>query len=280
MKTFWHNNGEADEQGNFVAEIQDDAGKTVSVFKGKSEREVADTVLSSAANASAEIKRLRGSRAPDHAPAAPQAAAPRDLSPEERLRLSYEMGDPDKVQGAVREVVQAVTGLRPEDIGAAIARMSEAEQQTYFREQTRLFLATNPDYFNHDDNEQRMVELLQLKKLDYTANNLQIVYDDLISKGLLIQRPAIESEAAAASQEQGQNPNGSAAEPNPPRPQARPRGYTVSSGMRSSDASARPPQPVAKPKLTRAELDKIPYADLKVKLRDKAFRDQVDAMPR
>lgn len=275
MKTLWHSDGEANEEGDFVAEIQDDNGRMRSMFKGKTHKEVADKLLASYASSTAEFDRLRSERKPDRAPASTQIA-PRPLSADDSFRLGAELTSPNTAPQAIEEIITKAVGAAPAVIGQTLADLRQERELAYVRAEAAAFLEANPDYYPDDRNKGRLLKELQLKGLDVTRNNLQIVYEELESQGLMLQKPE-GFEQQQEHQPESQPAGKSAGEPK--LPETRPRLAAMSTGMRSGDARAPRPATTPKPKVTRAELEAMPREEYLTKLRDPVFRAAVDALP-
>jgi hypothetical protein len=64
MKPIWLNNGKRNEDGERVAVIESSTGKPVSIFKGRTYREVADRILESQAHANQVISKLHSKCSP------------------------------------------------------------------------------------------------------------------------------------------------------------------------------------------------------------------------
>jgi len=77
MEYIWLNDGEPDDNGDYIAEIRNAAGNRVSTYKGKTYKEVADKLLDSQVNANRELRRLKK---PD-AGRTPLKVEPRELTP-------------------------------------------------------------------------------------------------------------------------------------------------------------------------------------------------------
>ena len=278
MKIFWQNDGEANADGLFIAELQDDNGNQKSMFKGTSHKEVADKVLASYASSVAEFDRMKAQRKPDRAPVAAAIAAPKVLTADESFRLGAQLSDPTTATKAVDELITARVGASPVEISRVLSDVQSREAEKYYAAEAQAFARDNPSYFPDDAgaNRAKLFSALQLKGLDLTRNNLQIVYDELESQGLMLKRP----EQFEQQQEQpDRQPAGkSAGEPNPP--QTRPRLAAYSTGIRSTDPVAPRPPSNPKPKVTRAELEAMPKEEYLTKMRDPAFREAVDSLPR
>jgi hypothetical protein len=267
MKYEWLNDGEPDQNGDYIAVIENAAGARISTFKGKTYKEVADALLQSQANANREISRLRR---PDQA-RVPQAlkTEAKELSPADKLRLSTDITDPEKVVETVTEIVtHAQGGVTPRESTKRLASMTEEQRDQYYKDEAVAFVQANPDYYPVQQNRDKLFAALKDNNLDLTRNNLALVYQTLSDQGELIAWPTEPTD--------GPKPNGQP-EPNSPSPtNTRPR--SVSTGIRSSDASATAPPPPTPKKITRADIERMSRAEYQEKLRDPAFRKAVDAL--
>ena len=273
MKHEWLNNGEPDENGDYVAVIENAAGHRISTFKGKSVKDVADQLLQSQANANREISRLRR---PDHARLPhPIKTEEKTLTSADKLRLATEITDPDKVVDAVTEIVtHAQGGVKPQDSIKNLSDVGKGQTDEYYRAEAEAFIKANPDYYPVQQNRDKLFAALKDNNYDLTRNNLALVYQTLSDLGELIAWP---SEPTDGPKPNGQMREESSPEPNPPSPtNTRPR--SVSTGIRSSDASASAPPPPAPKKITRADIERMSRAEYQERLRDPAFKKAVDAL--
>lgn len=274
MQSKWLNDGEPDENGEYIAVIENAAGARISTFKGKTYKEVADQLLRSQENANREISRLRR---PDQA-RIPQSlkTEAKTLTPTDKLRLATDITDPDKVVEAVTEIVTAAQdGVSPRQNVRNVATMTDDQRDNYYRTEAEAFVAANPDYYPVQQNQQKIFAALEANRYDLTRNNLTIVYQTLLDQGEMIPWPTSgdNGENGAAHTEPAR-PNG---KPEPNTPSPRPR--SISTGIRSSDASASPPPPPTPKKLTRADIERMPRREYMDKLANEpGFRKAVDAL--
>jgi hypothetical protein len=285
MKHIWLNDGEPDENGEYIAIIENSAGARVSTFKGKTVKEVADKLLESQVNANREISRLRR---PDQGRQGLKVQ-PRDLTPADKLRLSAEITDPDKVVDAVTEIVTAQQGTSPASVGRVLSKQEQEAEDAYHRAQAIAFARATPDYYPVPQNLQALMNELQANGYNFTTNNLEIVFQTLTDREELIPWPSEEEKQDYVTQMQSlYHPNGQqraaqppAQEPNPPSPTNAPntRPRSIATGIRSSDASASaPPPPPKKRQFTRADIERMSRAEYTDLLRNPDFKRQVDAL--
>lgn len=280
MKAQWLNDGEPDENGNYIATIHNDKGSLISKFSGKTYKEVADKLLDSQANANKALERL--AKKPDAGRPA-MSIQPKELTPDDKFRLAAEITDPNKVVDAVKEIVTAEIGAPPREIGKNIATTEQTRSNEYYAAEAEAFRKATPAYYPVQQNRDAMFDELKANGWDLTRNNLAIVYQTLMEREELIPWPEGEEEEPPNGSSNGSpaQPSGvsaaanTAQEPNPPTP--RPR--TISTGIRNADASALPPKPPQKARYTRADIERMPRAEYTQRLQsDPEFKRQVDAM--
>jgi hypothetical protein len=268
MKYDWLNNGEPDENGDYIAYIENASGARISTFKGKTYKEVADALLQSQANANREISRLRR---PDHARfPQPFKTETKELTPADKLRLSTDITDPDKVVDAVTEIVTHAQGAPPREIATRLSKMTDDDRDQYYKDEAIAFVQATPDYYPVQQNRDKLFAALKDNQLDLTRNNLALVFQTLSDQGELIAWPTEATDGPV-------KPNGQPEPNSPPSPtNTRPR--SVSTGIRSSDASATAPPPPTPKKITRADIERMSRAEYQERLRDPAFKKAVDAL--
>jgi hypothetical protein len=281
MQYKWLNDGKPNDDGIIEVVIENNEGNRVSSFRGTTESEVLDKVLMSQVRANIEIARLRK---PDAA-RKPLNVQPRDLSPADRLRLSSEITDPNKVVEAVSEIVTARTGIEPDKLGAEFARKSREEQDAFYGAEAQGFRDDHPEFYPVPQNRDALFEELRANGWDLTRNNLAIAFQTLLERGDIIPWPSDEhaspTEHEPNAQPVASNGNGTRRTNGQSAPTAyTPRPRTIATtGLRTADASALPPLPSKKPKYTRADIERMSRGEFNEKLQtDPDFRRQVDAM--
>jgi len=278
MQKRWLNEKQPDDNGDYILVIENAAGGRISTFKGKTIDEVTEILADSQIHANEEIIRLRK---PDAA--RPKfKVEPKHLSPADRLRLSSEMTDPERVVEAVEEIVTARQGVSPDNLGAHLSRMDKKERDEYYATEANAFRDENPDFYPVPQNRDALFEEMRANGWDLTRNNLAIAYRTLVDRGDMIPWPSDEREREenqpAIVQPENARSNGQATAQ--PAPSSRPRNVSVATGLRSSDASASAPVPVKRAaKYTRADIDRMSRAEFADKLRNEpGFRQQIDSM--
>lgn len=277
MQKKWLNDKQADENGDYILVLENEQGGRVSTFKGKTMDEVAEKLADSQMHANLEIIRLRK---PDSA--RPRLKLePKHLSPADRLRLSSDITDPERVVEAVEEIMTARQGLSPDKMGAEMMKMSDRERDQYYIAESQAFKEEHPDYYPVPQNRDALFEEMRANGWDLTRNNLAIAYRTLVDRGDMIPFPSDERERQenqpAIVPPENTSPTEATAQS---APSPRPRNVSVATGLRSSDANASAPVPVKRAaKYTRADIDRMSRAEFADKLRNEpGFRLQVDSM--
>lgn len=265
MKKVWLNDRQPDENGDYVLEIVNGNGHRISTFKGKTIEEVADLLADAQVNANRQLSRTK----PDSG-RQPFQAVPRELTPADRLRLSSEITDPNRVAEAVTEIVTAAQGVPPAQVAKKLEGFDQEAADEYYRQEAVAFTEDYPEYYPVPENQSALFESLRANNYDLTRNNLAIVFNQLFHAGKLVPWPS--DDALAGEPEP-------APVPVAPPAAAAPRPRSFSSGLRNTDANASKPAPKPRtPVITRAELERMSRAEYNERLRDPRFRTAVDAL--
>lgn len=280
MKYVWLNNGEPNSEGFLEAEILNTAGSRISTFKAKTEREMIHQLLASQVNANRKIGQLLK---PDM-PQPTLQIKPKELNAADRLRLSSEITDPNRVVEAVDEIVTARMGAAPDKLGAEFARLSQQEKNEFYGREANAFIAEHPEYYPNPQNQDALIAVLGEHNWEITRNNLVIAMNIALERGTLIPWPG--DQRAPAEEEEEQEPvrmNGTTGRPNGQQaaPAYSPRPRTIATtGLRNSDASGTRPHPQpTKSRYTRADIERMSRAEFNEKLQSEpGFRRQVDEM--
>ena len=277
MQKRWLNEKQTDENGDFILVIENSQGGRISTFKGKSIDEVTEKLADSQIHANEEIIRLRK---PDTA--RPRLRLePKHLSPADRLRLSGDITDPERIVEAVEEIVTARQGISPDKMGVHLSQMDQRERDEYYETEAIAFKSSHPDFYPVPQNRDALFEEMKANGWDLTRNNLAIAYRTLVDRGDMIPWPSDEREREENQPTLvGTEPAASGQATPQSGPSPRPRNVSVSTGIRNSDASASAPAPVKRAaKYTHADIDRMSRAEFADKLRNEpGFRQQIDAM--
>jgi hypothetical protein len=269
MKKRWLNNKQPDENGDITLVIENNAGRRLSTFKAKTIEEIADLQAEALLQANRTIGRLK----PDTG-RVPMKVEPREITAADRLRMSSEITDPNKVVEVIDEIVTAKSGAPPAMMAQRFSQFDREAADNFYRAEAEAFRQENPEYYATPNNQALLFQALRTAGYDLTRNNLAIVYQQLVDDGAL--------ELAPEEPEEEENEEEVASPPPPSPPPARvptpiSRQRNHSSGLRNSDANAMRPTPRPKaPLITWDQLQRMPRAEYNERLRDPAFRSAVD----
>lgn len=228
---------------------------------------------------------------------------PQPLTAEKRIEIARLLADPATVEDGYALLYQAQFGESPEQVRARRAREQEAEWLALGKQETDKFLVEHPDFPVGPISKKLLLDEVQARKnkateegssFGWTAHNLEIVYDDLVERGLLTPRqlevteptpPVQIDEQRRASQEQ--IPPTVASPANPPATAAntseasgtRPRGTKFST--MSTEHGQAPPTEVRQTdaEAFRKEVNDMSIDELKRRIKsDRVFKARLDSM--
>jgi len=267
-KTEWENDGEANDQGQYVAVIDMEDGSRPQRFIGDSHRSVADQLMTAQLHATTHIgqqrSRIRELETPEPG-TAPQRFERRPLSADDRFRVVADMSDPTKAPEAIKTVVEAEFGAPIETVRERLNTAAETDQAAQAAQETRQFMEETPDFFPSQHNNQLLVSHMQMSGMAPTKKNFGIAYERLRDAGLLQAKPDVEPPPREAI-------------PSPGTTRPRPI-VTHSTGIRSSDSSATPEMRQRQPKYTRDAIEKMPAKEYQDRYKNEpGFRAAVDKL--
>lgn len=260
------------------ATLDNNDGSGNEVFYGKNKNELLVNSLAAKARATKkirsqekEIKRYRLQNVVEPA-VAPTDPAPQPITADDVFAIKTKM-ESNPVE-AVRELIKKETGMSLTELAALAKEGREAKRALTSEEVARDFMAQNPDYYPDQgyENYQSILTYLVNKKLHkampstdeaikavaseihargfWTVSNLQEAFDYLKQEGLLVMAP---SDAPEEPEQVVEKPAVVAAPvvqtpASPPAPARIVRtGPRAGLGIRSSVASATPPEPTKPP---------------------------------
>lgn len=118
---------------------------------------------------------------PDDTPRfrAPLEFKKRDLSPDERVKLSRDMLDPELFDEAFDTALEAKLGAKPDEIRATLQAQQDEHLRMMAKIETDSFLANNPDYYKCQENYEAITGWMVKRNLDPVRQNFQLAYDTL-----------------------------------------------------------------------------------------------------
>lgn len=245
MGVEWRNNGEPVD-GEYIADVDVEDGSQVQTYKGASYREVADKLLAAQLHGSRRINELKKEIPPDPKPQTKEFK-PRQLSADERYKLTGDLQDPDKMPEALEAILEARLGGPVDEVTGRLNEIDHVAVQEAAVAATVAFVEATPDWFATDENKKTLWDYMELNDMAHTTKNFGIAFDRLMEDGLLTRRPETTNS----------NTEDKAKERIVPQQTTRQRGSFGSTGVRSSDVGHTvPPKP--KPKYTRQDIQEMP----------------------
>lgn len=200
--------------------------------------------------------------------------APRPLQPGERLQLSRELADPEKMDQALARAFEAIFGVRPKDV----AELNRNMRGVRGAEEGRSFVQSHPEFYACPENVQKLQKWCIDRKLAPVQANFELAFKKLKEAGLLLEAPIAAEETRANTQPGAETTEGRITQSEATPPITRPE--STSSGLTRSNTSGGGGQ-AAKRGLTWADVDRMPAAEYERKMRtDANFRKAIDALPR
>lgn len=185
------------------------------------------------------------------------------LTAEERIQISQDLLDPEKMDAASDRLFRARFG-DPDALRTRLARVEQQIDRSNVQEEAKAFMRERADYFPCQKNLETLAAWIEKYELDPIKENFTLAYDTL--KDVLISRPAPAPVVETPVTVQ-------------PTPITTPAPRPVSTGLTRSNASDSGPAPSAG--ITRQELDKMSGDEYKRKLlHEKGFREKVEALDR
>ena len=128
-----------------------------------------------------------GAEAPRHKP--PIEFKKRELSPDERVKLSRDMLDPERFDDAFDMALEARLGAKPDDIVNTLTRQQEQNLQLLAKIETDAFLQANPQYYKCQENYEAITGWMVKRNLEPVRENFQLAYDTLKSLNVMVEGP-------------------------------------------------------------------------------------------
>ena len=122
------------------------------------------------------------------------AVAPTELTAEQRVEITRLMSDPATVDEGFDLIYQSRFGETPEQVRERRKKEQEASWLQIGKGETDRFLTEHPDFPTGPISKKLLLDEVQARKnaaiaegktFGWTAHNLEIVYDDLVERGLI-----------------------------------------------------------------------------------------------
>lgn len=220
---------------------------------------------------------------------------PRDLTADERLRLSQQLLDPEKAAEARDLLVESAFGAKPEVVASTLNATNRFMVQQRAVDNYVEFVSMTPEYYDSTANRAALTGWMSKRNWAATVSNFNRAYQYLVGQvGLLELSPEVhqaQPQAPAAvvpptpvvpvenPEPKPQVPAAPApglGSPQVEQPQAK-RHSHVPSSLNSTVASVATDTPLDVNKLTVADLEKMPADQYRRNMANPAFRQAADA---
>jgi len=216
---------------------------------------------------------------------------PRQLTADERVRLTKDLSDPAKSSEALRTLLEAELGAPMETVRANQRDAELNKRVVSIQAAIAQFKRDTPEYVECEQNSNNMKRYMEKgkngKPLRYTVNNLKIAFDDLVNDDLLIVRapkaaviePVTTPVVAAAPAPPEAIPPAATTPPAIPAPATEVRPRQSSSGLSRDNSSAAPSNEAPKTVgITIRDINRMSASEYNEKLRDPEFRKAVEKL--
>jgi hypothetical protein len=126
---------------------------------------------------------------------APVEFKPRDLTADERVKISRDLLDPERFEQANATLFEANVGVKPEVFRQTMTNLQVNNLRLLAKTESEAFVASNPDYHKCKDNLDTITNWLLRYDLAPTRENFQLAYDKLRAAGLLLEAPKVREDA-------------------------------------------------------------------------------------
>lgn len=249
MAVTFENNGEKTTEGFYVATVDAEDGSQAVTFKAATRKELSEKMAAANFEAMRSLNALKRDRKPETVRGS-RAVTP--MTADERMQAIQDIKDPASFDRVIARAVESSLGV-PLDTARNILNENQRRTQDE-REvnETKKFVAQNPDWYPTAENKGEMMARTEAQKLAITATNLGIVWEQMKAEGKADLKPE------ERQMEEEEEP------PSQAQPATRQRAASYSTGVRSGEISTQ--RPAAKPRYTRAEIENMPSTLYREKL--------------
>lgn len=213
---------------------------------------------------------------------------PRELTQEERSRLSRDLLDPSRFDSATQTLFEATLGASPQKLVDTLNNVQSTNLNLLAKVESDAFVQANPDYFKCKENHESITNWMLRYNLAPVRENFQKAYDTLSAAGVITQAPEPTPVVVPAQVVPVAEP---IAPPPAPAPASEPQ--RIPTGLSRSTASdTPPPAPAPGDDITyqlpggrvvrgQAAIDAMPSEEYKRRLySDRTFADKVNKLLR
>jgi hypothetical protein len=119
----------------------------------------------------------------------------RELSADERVKISRDLLDPERFEEANATLFEANVGVKPEVFRKRMSQIEINELRRQAKDASDAFMKANPDYYKCQDNADKLTGWMVKYNLVPTQENFQLAYDRLRAAGLLLEAPNVREDA-------------------------------------------------------------------------------------
>ena len=188
----------ASQPRSWKREIDLGDGSGVQVFEAPTKDELLDKLANAQLHATRKIKELNRKVKEGGIKTDPLKPATKfevkSLTAEEQFMLGQELQT--NPTGAIAKLFKSTVGVTPDELREVLADAKQVSDTAREQREGAKFIASRPEYLDSDANKNVMVSYLQKNNLAFTANNLEIAFDDLVDAGLVATKEQKETPAA------------------------------------------------------------------------------------
>lgn len=200
---------------------------------------------------------------------------PRELSPDERIKLSRDLLDPERFEEASTALFEATIGAKPEVLRNTLTRLSQNELSLLAKVESDAFMQMNPDYYPCRENFNILTDWMIKNNLQPVRSNFQRAFDTM--RELMVGKPesVVVSVTPEPKVEEIVSDREPILEPVIPEPVV-PKNVPPPTGLRDKGSNI---TPVKKFKYTLADINRMSGDEYKQKLlHEKGFAQIVQAL--
>lgn len=119
---------------------------------------------------------------------------PRDLTPDDRVRLARDLTDPERSGEAVDTIFESSVGVKPQVLRNTLSRLQENNLMLMAKLEADAFIGDNPGYHKCRENFETITDWLVKENLAPVRDNFQLAYDTLSASGLMLEAPIVREE--------------------------------------------------------------------------------------
>ena len=125
-------------------------------------------------------EKLAGKAPEGSVQAAPQVKFnPRSMTAEERMRVTRDLFDPEKVQSALDLALEARFGAKPEDFSRSVNTNAAQATILHHEQQAAAWKDMHPEFYPTQKNVRDLWDWIQNRNMEFSVETLNAAYEDL-----------------------------------------------------------------------------------------------------